>query len=201
MGKVWVITGPMGSGKSTVARQLAEQGATVLDADAIVGRLLEEDEAIREGLVELFGEAVVGESGEVERDSIASTVFADMAMRRKLEALIHPAVLSEMGRAAAAWRAEAEGLLLLEVVLWLQQPKQPFPVDGVLLVTAGREELLSRVAARDSLHPEQVAARLEAQGDWEGLAGRADRVLQSPFQLKELQKLIAPLYLALLEGD
>ena len=145
---VWVVTGPMGSGKSTVCRLLAECGAAVLDADALAHRVLARHEAVHAGLRALFGEAVFGDDGRPDRRLIGERVFEDVTLLPRLEALLHPPVLAELADKAGDWRARASGLLVVEVVLWFQLSERPFAVDGVLLWWGGQQFKRDVVAAR-----------------------------------------------------
>ena len=85
------LTGPIGCGKSTVAGMLAEHGAVVIDADGLV-REAYEDAAVREAVIERFGQGVRMPNGSIDRRALARIVFEDPAALRDLEAIVHPAV-------------------------------------------------------------------------------------------------------------
>ncbi len=200
MGSVWVVTGPIGGGKSTVCSLLEGCGATVMDADAMVHRLIARHAAVHEGLRALFGDAIFDRSGKPDRSRIARRVFEEPPLLGKLEALLHPFVLEELAEKAADWRGRESGLLAVEVVLWFQQQDEPFPVDGTLLVWAPRETLVTRVTGRSGLAPEEVGRRLDSQGDWDRWTGRADRVLNSDCDLAELERRVRALW-PVMAGD
>ncbi len=137
------LTGGLASGKSTVARLLAERGAVVFDADKIVRELYASGGEGARAARELFGESVLDARGEVDRARIAERVFADPAARHSLEERLHPLVGREIARrfdeaeAAGAPIAVAEASQLLEA-------RTESRYDRVLLVIAPEAERVRR---------------------------------------------------------
>src|SRR5438270_12962438 len=86
---------------------LRELGAVVFDADAIVRDLYADGGPAAHAARGLFGDAVLGEDGRVDRSRIAAIVFADPERRHALEERIHPLVRAERARRFA--EAEASG--------------------------------------------------------------------------------------------
>ena len=95
-----VLLGPSGSGKSTVAAELAALGAKVLDADSAARQAINLPEVKRQ-LVERWGEAMLDNSGEVNRHFVAEQVFGETASARVelefLESLLHPLIRRRAG--------------------------------------------------------------------------------------------------------
>ena len=77
------LVGGIASGKSTVARLFAEQGAAVLDADAMAHACLDRP-AIRAAIVDRFGPSVVDGQGRIDRKTLGSLVFDAPPARRDL---------------------------------------------------------------------------------------------------------------------
>ena len=71
------LTGPIASGKSTVAEMLHKCGAEVIDADRVYRDLLVPGSSLWRRVVERFGSAIVGSDGEIDRAALARVVFAD----------------------------------------------------------------------------------------------------------------------------
>lgn len=86
------LTGGIGSGKSTVARRLAELGAAVADADAFARDVVAPGTPGLQAVVDRFGPGVLAADGSLDRPALGSVVFADEAARRDLEAITHPLV-------------------------------------------------------------------------------------------------------------
>ena len=91
------LTGAIGSGKSSVSALLAKRGAIVIDGDAIAKQLQQKGSPTLAKLVEAFGDILLS-SGDLDRQKVASIVFNDPEMLKKLNAIMHPAIGDEIMR-------------------------------------------------------------------------------------------------------
>ena len=85
------IVGAVGSGKSTVARQFAELGCAIIDADDLAHQVLKTPPII-EKVSQLWGPAVLDPTGQIDRTALGDIVFSDPAALKKLTDLIHPLI-------------------------------------------------------------------------------------------------------------
>src|SRR5512135_1864672 len=92
------LTGNIATGKSTVARMLEDLGATVIDADELVHELQRQGTPVYDDIVAAFGRGILDEAGEIDRKALGAIVFGDPAQLRRLESIVHPAVLIESAR-------------------------------------------------------------------------------------------------------
>ena len=92
----FAITGGIGSGKSTVASALVQHGAKLVDADQVVRELQKAGGEVFTKLVQEFGEKIVKEDGELDRQKLADIAFSGPAELEKLNGIVHPAVGKEM---------------------------------------------------------------------------------------------------------
>jgi dephospho-CoA kinase len=186
------LTGGLASGKSTVARMLADLGAAVFDADDIVRSLYAPGGAGEAAARELFGGRVVGADGAVERARIAEIVFRDPAARHALEARIHPLVRAERARRfeeaqrAGARVAVAEASQLLEA-------NTESDYDRVLLVVAPDAERLRRWESKGG-EGEDGRRRIAAQIAPEAARARAHDVIVNDGSLEDLRRRVAEVY-------
>jgi dephospho-CoA kinase len=150
-----------------------------VDADVVAREVVRPGEPGLAAVVEAFGQGMLRSDGTLDRRRLGRLVFADPAARRRLEAILHPAILEAMRRRLDALRRQPEAPpLVIAVVPLLFEAGCESLADGVLLVSASREEQVRRLVARDGLTREEALQRLEAQMPLEEKAGRADWVIE-----------------------
>ncbi len=136
------LTGGIGAGKSSVSAGLAERGAVVVDADAIVRELQRPGTVVFDEMVARFGPGVVAEDGELDRAAVADVVFTDPAALADLSMIVHPRVHEEIERRLAEL-AETDRVVVLDVPL---------------LVESGRDDMAAMIVV--DLDPDVAVQRL-----------------------------------------
>lgn len=177
------LTGNIATGKSTVARLLAEKGAHVIDADALAHRALHVPE-IRERVIQRFGDGILGPDGEIDRRALGRIVFANPQALADLEALVHPWVIQEIRECVARCPAcviVIEAIKLLETDLRLL-------CDEVWVVTAPYEQQVARLVSQRGMTPEEAEARIAAQPPQEQKVRLADVVIANEQTLDALRE-------------
>lgn len=152
------LTGGIGSGKSTVASLLAGHGAFVIDADAIARQLTAPGGSAIGVIVEQFGADFITAQGALDRDRMRALAFADVNVKQRLEAIIHPLVGEETGRQARAAQAAGHACLVFDVPLLVESATWRQKVDHVLVVDCLVETQIARVMARNALKRQTVEA-------------------------------------------
>ena len=171
------LTGGIGSGKSTVSSLLAERGAVVVDADAIVREVQAPGTQVFDAMVERFGPAIVAADGTLDRAAVADLVFTDTEALADLNAVVHPAVGKEIADRMAAL-AETDEVVILDVPL-LVESKHAYPVAGLLVVDVDPEVAVQRLVAHRGMREDDVRARMTRQASRDERRGRADRVIDN----------------------
>jgi dephospho-CoA kinase len=172
------LTGGIATGKSTFAALLRRRGVPVVDADALARSAVEPG---TEGLAEIaraFGPEAIGPDGALDRRRMASIVFADPGARRRLEAIVHPAVRRLLREETARLAAQGHALAFYDVPLLFEVGLEG-ELDAVVVVWAPRAVQRERLVRRDGLDPAEAEARLAAQMDVEVKAARADFVVEN----------------------
>ncbi|MCH8993633.1 MAG: dephospho-CoA kinase [Chloroflexi bacterium] len=183
------LTGGIAGGKSLVSQQLVERGAVVIDADKLGHEAYRKGSETFRAVVEAFGEEVVGGDGEIDRKALGAKVFAEPEARRRLEAIVWPAMRSMMEERLAELRAKHTSVAVLEAALLIEADWLPL-VDEVWLVSASPETVRQRLAERNGMTAEQAGSRVRAQLSNEERRAYADVVIENDGSLEELQRAV-----------
>ena len=168
------LTGGIGSGKTTVADMFAAHGATVIDTDYIAHQLTVAGGPAIAAILAQFGDSFLTASGAMDRAKMRAYVFADMAAKARLEAILHPLIRAETERAAA----KAGGAYLLFVVpLLVESGNWKQRVSRVLVVDCPEQLQIDRVMQRSGLSGAQVRAIMATQASRAARLAAADDVV------------------------
>ena len=179
------VAGGIASGKSTVARVFERLGARVLDADAIGHDLLRTDR-LRSAIRETFGEDVLNEEGEVDRQALGRVVFGDEGARQRLNRLVRPAIRAEIRRRTGEMRGEGyDGVVVVDAPLLVDTGPTDL-ADKVILVTAPASTRKERIILRSGLTGREAEQRIAAQASDAKQARWADFVLENNGTEEEL---------------
>ena len=170
------LTGGIGSGKSTVARQLVALGATLVDADAISRATTASGGAAIESIRTAFGDDMIGADGALDRDRMRQRVFSDPVARTTLERIVHPLVRAEIERQCARARGDC---VVLDIPLLVESPAWRQQVHAVWVVDCPPDTQIDRVMRRNGWPREQVTAVLATQASREQRLAVADTVIDN----------------------
>jgi dephospho-CoA kinase len=176
------LTGGVGSGKSTVARLLAEHGAVVIDADALAREVVEPRTPGFDAVVAEFGDDVVGTDGRLDRPALAAIVFNDESRRGALNAIVHPLV----GQRTAELMAEAgeDAVVVFDIPL-LVESNMAAGFDTVLVVEADVPIRLARLAER-GMSEKDARERMAVQASDEQRRAVAGEIIRNDGSLADL---------------
>jgi dephospho-CoA kinase len=179
------LTGNVASGKSSVASVWRDLGAFVIDADELARRAVVPGSPVLAAIGREFGPDVLAPDGSLDRAAMRRRMLEDAAVRRRLEALVHPEVgrlrLQEERRAAEAGVdiVVHDIPLLFEVGLDRQ-------FDLVVLVDSPEPLRLDRLVAQRGMEREQAAKLIAAQMPASAKRTRSDLVIENAGTLDEL---------------
>ena len=176
------LTGGIGSGKSTVARLLADRGAHVVDADVLAREVVEPGTPGLAAVVEAFGEGVVTADGTLDRPALAAVVFGNADARARLDGIVHPLVRARATELISALPADA---VVVQDIPLLVETGQAASFDLVLVVEADADVRVARLVER-GLTDADARARIAAQATDEQRRAVADVVLDNSGTPEEL---------------
>ena len=142
------VVGGIASGKSEVARILAEEGnGVVVDADEIAHVVLNEGE-VQLGIMERWGREILDDQGGVDRTRLAAIVFGDACELEALNEIVHPEIRR---RIEASLRESVDSVPLIVI-------------DAALLVESGLHTMCDTVVWVDCDLETRVARASDARG-------------------------------------
>ena len=184
------LTGGIASGKSAVADEFAKLGVPVLDTDQIARDVVAPGTPTLGQLVAEFGAEILDADGRLNRAHMRERVFSDPELRRKLEAITHPAIRAELARRSAA----AGGEYQIHVIPLLVETGRAEAYDRVLVVDCPEEAQMERLQARDSTSRQQAEEILAAQASREERLDAAHDVIENTGTLEDLQGFVQTLH-------
>lgn len=182
------LTGGIASGKSTVARRLAELGAVVVDADVIAREVVEPGTPGLARIAEEFGPGVIAPDGTLDRAALGAIIFGDEAARATLNAITHPAV-GERSRAlfAEALAADPDAVVVYDVPLLVNERGEgrADEFDKVIVVSAEEATRVRRLVELRGLDEAEARRRVRAQAPESARLAIADIVIDANGTLDE----------------
>lgn len=182
------ITGPIGSGKSSVSAVLAGKGLPVLDADEISRRVTGPSAEAIDEIEETFGNGAVGPDRSLNREYMADIVFKDNRKLDLLSSIIHKHVFIVMDKEIEELKKQKTKCVVLDV---------PIPVnkgfvdhcDQIWAVTCDDNIRLERLINR-GMDREDALRRIAVQMNNDEYAALGDHVIDNSGSFDELNEQI-----------
>ena len=188
------LTGGIGSGKSTVARVLADLGADVIDADRVGHSVYAAGTEGWKRVVVAFGSEIVAADGSIDRKRLGSRVFGNPGELARLNAIVHPLISSVIQREIQTRRAGGANVpVVVEAAVLLEAGWQTL-VDEVWLVVADRKAVVTRVHAQRQLEPAAIEARIASQLSDDERRRYAHVVIENNGTVDELRRRVEELW-------
>ncbi|WP_066529119.1 dephospho-CoA kinase [Corynebacterium bouchesdurhonense] len=156
------LTGGIGSGKSTVARMLANEGFTVVDADQIAREIMEPGSPVLAEVAREFGEELVLADGSLNRAELAHRAFTTADATARLNAITHPAIRAESMRRLDEAEARDEAAAVYDMPLLVDLGLHK-AMDLTVVVDVEPEERVRRLVASRGLDEADARARIARQ--------------------------------------
>ena len=194
------LSGGIGSGKSTVGRILAELGAVVVDADAIVHEQQAAGQPMLQEIAAAFGDEVLRADGSLDRAALGAIVFRDEAARARLGTIVHPPVIAEMMRRTKAAVDAGERVVVVDIPLLFEGRASgrgsgaSMDFDETVCVWVSRETQIERTMSRDGCDAAEAERRIAAQLPIDEKRELADHVIDNSGTPEETRKQVVALF-------
>jgi dephospho-CoA kinase len=186
------LTGGIGSGKSTVARMLEERSAVVFDADLLAREAVEPGTPGHTAVIERFGADVLAPGGELDREALASIVFADPSARRDLEQIVHPEVRRLFAEGSEAYH-DTDRIVVFSAPL-LVETGMHTAFEILVVVSATVVTQIERLMRQRGMSEAAIRARIDAQAPLEDKAAVADFLVDNGGTIAELENRVERLW-------
>ena len=194
------LTGGIGSGKSAVAKRLAELGATVIDSDHIAHDITAPQGAAITAIQARFGPEFLAADGSLDRAKMRHLVFNDPNALQSLEAITHPLIHAETLRQACVAHQDGALYLVFMVPLLVESGYWPQVIDHLVVVDCPSELQITRVMQRSNLDRSEIEQIMRKQALREDRLAAADTILLNDGSLDKLTPQIDALHQLILKN-
>jgi len=189
------ITGGVAEGKTTVLQLFQQRGGQTISSDALVASLLRPGTDLWSQLVKEFGETILSEGGELDRVRLAMLAFGETRLRRRLNQLLHPAIVEAMRALMHETYAPA---LFIEVPLLIEVGLQD-EFDRIVVVQATPALQKARLIAR-GVPPKLARQILRAQLPTRAKVPFADWIIRTHRSLAEVEQQVERIWRSMQQG-
>ena len=157
------LTGGIGSGKSTVAKALADRGASIIDADQIARGLTFKGGSAMPKIAAAFDGQFVSPDGALDRAAMRAIAFSDPALKAKLEAILHPLIREEITRKVIEAGNGGASYIVLEIPLLFEGMTYRQSLSRTVCVDCPVSVQVARVKQRSKLSDLEINAIIGSQ--------------------------------------
>ena len=187
------LTGNLGTGKTEVARMLAELGAVAINADELGHELLQPNTQTYTKIIETFGKSIVSRNREIDRKKLGQIAFSNAEALNKLNRIMHPRIYNIVNHKIDEFRQSGTAVVVLEAALLIEAGWKPL-LDQLWVTTALESVITKRLKKSRGLGEEQVIARLKTQMPQKEKIKQADVVIDTNVPIDELKAKVTELW-------
>ncbi len=159
--KIIGLTGPTGSGKSTVAKYFSDSGVEIIDCDLVAREVTEIGSPLLPLLAETFGDEILADDGSLIRKELAKKAFSSKTQTEKMNSIMLPFIANRIKETLDAFATDGVECVMLDAPTLFESGLDAI-CDSVLVVLCPEEIRKKRIIERDNLTEEQAVTRLLA---------------------------------------
>lgn len=180
------LTGGVGCGKSTVMEILKnEYDAKILIADELGHQVMKAGTEAFCQIAETFGAGILAQDGEVDRAKLAAIVYKNDSKLKKLNAIIHPAVIAEIEKKVTTWKAEP--LVVIESAILFESGLDKL-CDETWGILTDKEIRVERLMKSRGYSREKAEEIMSKQLSDEKFHELCDKTIQNDKNIENLRK-------------
>ena len=187
------VTGSAGSGKSLVCNYFSELGFIMFDCDRIARQVVEPGEQAYNDIIDFFGKEIVLDSGSLNRVALRKIIASDVKMRKRLENIIHPAILKDLFFKIKETEAGGENAVVVEIPLLFELNLMD-KFDYIIAVAGQDKDLVTRIVKRDRVTRKEAQDILTIQLSQKEKNERSDFVIWNTSGISALKSSVDTLY-------
>ncbi len=185
--KTVVLTGIMGVGKSTVGDLLKVRGFSVISADQLAREVTAHHSPTYHKLVQLLGIKYLKKNGFLDRARIAHLVFHEVELLKKVEKIVHPAILDLIKKKEQAKSLAGELVCFFEIPLLFEKKLENL-FDLSVLIAMSETKRHALLRKNRGLSSMDISARTKLFIPQEEKLKKVDYIIWNNFSLKNLEK-------------
>lgn len=180
------ITGGIGSGKTTVLNWFKSKSIATISADKIAHSLVQKGQIGLDNIVDFFGQDVLDEVGELNRDYLRDLIFNNSNTKQTLENIIHPLINQEILQQIEILKT-TNNLVVIEIPL-LAEIGKPDYIDLVWTIECSKNIQIKRVKERSNLSELDILKIINNQANNNQRAKIADLEIDNNTKILNLYK-------------
>ena len=186
------LTGGIACGKSVISREFSSLQVPVVDTDLLAREAVAKGSPVLNELVDAFGQEILDRDGELNRPMMRRTVFGRADRLQRLNAIMHPAILSQAEDCFERLRQHAYILFVVPLLFELGWQSR---VDRILVADAQEEIQLERLQKRDGIDEKLAHSMLKAQFSRQKRRELAQDLIETDkHSLEEIRKIVLELH-------
>lgn len=184
------ITGNIGSGKSQVCEHFKQLGIDIISADAISRELTAINTPAFNDIVSYFGQGVINQEGELNRNALRASIFSNNTMRLWLENLLHPLIRNTIQERISH---STSAYCVIEIPLLKNKKHYPY-LSRILVITAHQSNRIQRVMQRDHCDRQAAMAIIAVQPNDDDILTLADDMIINNGSINDLYQSVNQLH-------
>ena len=169
------VTGGIGSGKSEAAKTFANLSVPVIDLDDIARQITQKNNPGYVEITKNFGNKYLDKNKELNRKSLKIDIFNSIEVKRKIESILHPIILTEYKKQIIKYKSEK--YIVIMIALLFETENYLKLIDESLLIDCDEENQFDRVGSRDRLDKNLIKSIIKSQLSRVQRIKRADNII------------------------